>query len=689
MAPCYETSIVRKDRSLRWLEVHVVPLRNESQQIVGTLATNTDITDRVQAQDGLRESKQRLRLALTGGRLGWWHLDVLTGQYLELSDQCKAHLGLPPEAPLSYDFWNCIHPEDRACVDAACRQAFESQQEFVAEYRVLWPDESVHWISAHAAPIFDEAGRAVRVIGTTQEVTERRLAEEALRDSEGRFRRIIDSSQVAYAINDDHQNITFLNAEFIRTFGYTLDDIPTLADWWPKAYPDPSYRQWVATTWQGRLERAKQERTAFEAMELTIRCKDGSERTVLAGTAPLGEAFAGIHLVSLYDITDRKRAEDEKDRLLAEAQERADCDPLTGLLNHRAFQKKLADETDRVQRESTTLAVVMLDLDNFKFFNDVYGHAVGDKVLRLVAGRLQQVCRTYDTVARFGGDEFALLIPCVGRPLAADIEARLRAALSGLAHHPDAAGAAIPITVSVGVALFPYRDQDRHEVLRQADTRLLRSKTGGAADTEADQVRGHMVRSIEGFSMLDALVTAVDNTAVDNKDRYTRRHSEDVMEYSMMIARELGMDEAVLQVIGVAALLHDVGKIGVPDAILRKPGMLTEEEARVVRQHPMLGTALVTTVPGLEDTLDAVRHHHERWDGGGYPFGLKGEGTPLSARLMAVADAFSAMTTDRPYRKGMDRTKALTNLEAGAGTQWDPQCVDAFFKALSRHPVRG
>jgi diguanylate cyclase (GGDEF)-like protein/PAS domain S-box-containing protein len=544
------------------------------------------------------------------------------------------------------------------------------------------PNDS--WFEGQCVPI--EAwgeDREAAVVVFLRDIAYQKSAAEALRDSEGRFLRIIDSSQVAYAINDDHQNITFLNAEFIRTFGYTRDDIPTLADWWPKAYPDPSYRQWVTTTWQSRLERAKQETAAFEAMELTIRCKDGSERTVLAGAAPLGAAFAGTHLVSLYDITDRKRAEYEKDRLLAEAQERADCDPLTSLLNHRAFQKKMADETDRARRESTTLAVVMLDLDNFKFFNDAYGHAVGDKVLRLVAGRLQQVCRTYDTVARFGGDEFALLIPCVGRPLAADIEARLRAALSGLAHHPDAAGAAIPITVSVGVALFPYKDQDRHEVLRQADTRLLRSKTGGAADTEADQVWGQMGRSIEGFSMLDALVTAV-----DNKDRYTRRHSEDVMEYSVMIARELGMDEAVLQVIGVAALLHDVGKIGVPDAILRKPGILTEEETRVVKQHPMLGVALVTTVPGLEDTLDAVRHHHERWDGGGYPFGLKGEETPLSARLMAVADAFSAMTTDRPYRKGMDRTKALTNLEVGAGTQWDPQCVDAFFKALSRHPVR-
>ena len=150
------------------------------------------------------------------------------------------------------------------------------------------------------------------------------------------------------------------------------------------------------------------------------------------------------------------------------------------------------------------------------------------------------------------------------------------------------------------------------------------------------------------------------------------------MGYSLMIARELEMDRKSLRTIGVAALLHDVGKIGIPDSILRKPGRLTEQEFESVKQHPAMGAVIVGAVPGLEETLDAIRHHHERWDGSGYPFGLLGKEIPLIARLMAVADAFSAMTTDRPYRKGMDREKALSILEDGAGTQWAPECVAAF-----------
>ena len=167
--------------------------------------------------------------------------------------------------------------------------------------------------------------------------------------------------------------------------------------------------------------------------------------------------------------------------------------------------------------------------------------------------------------------------------------------------------------------------------------------------------------------MLDALVTAV-----DNKDRYTRRHSEDVMDYSLMIARELGMDEtdAAQRRRGRPAARRRQDR-----RARRHPAQAGETDRRGVRGDqaaPADGGDHRQAVPGLEGTLDAVRHHHERWDGGGYPFGLRGEETPLIARLMAVADAFSAMTTDRPYRKGMDREKALSILEEGAGTQWDP-----------------
>ncbi|MGI4789103.1 MAG: bifunctional diguanylate cyclase/phosphohydrolase [Janthinobacterium lividum] len=377
------------------------------------------------------------------------------------------------------------------------------------------------------------------------------------------------------------------------------------------------------------------------------------------------------------DITEQKSAEAKRERELQEAVEQADRDPLTALLNHRAFHRRLGEEIARARREGTALAVVMLDLDNFKFFNDSYGHVTGDDVLRQVADKLQERCRSYDTVARFGGDEFVLLLPNSGEAAADEIKARVRADLSSLTYCPDGQASPIPLTVSIGVALFPQESQERAGLMELADERLFRSKTGGESETQAEQVRFSAARDVEGFSMLDALVTAV-----DNKDRYTSRHSEDVMKYGLMIARELGIDESQQRTVAMAALLHDVGKIGVPDSILRKPGKLTEQEFAAVKQHPQMGAIMVSSVAGLEETLPAVRHHHERWDGGGYPGGLREEETPSMARLMAVADAFSAMTTDRPYRQGMSHREALSILEAGAGTQWDPRCIAAFLAAM-------
>lgn len=355
----------------------------------------------------------------------------------------------------------------------------------------------------------------------------------------------------------------------------------------------------------------------------------------------------------------------------------ATTDSLTGLLNHRVFHKRLAEETEKAEREGYVLAVVVLDLDNFKFFNDAYGHLAGDEVLRQIAFALRDLCGCEDTAARFGGDEFALLIPLsklrMGQSLES-LQVEIGVGLSSLSYSPLGHESSIPLLTSIGIAAFPGDATSRLEVMEIADTRLRRAKTG-ASDGMGDELLLFLTRSVTGFSMLNALVTAV-----DNKDRYTRRHSEDVLIYSAQIALRMGLGDAALHRLKIAALLHDVGKIGIPDAILRKPGSLTSEEFEAVQHHPVMGASIIGAVPGFEDTLDVVRYHHERWDGLGYPCCLRGDKIPFLARLVAVADAFSAMTTDRPYRKGMDRSTALSILAAGAGTQWDPECVSALLK---------
>jgi diguanylate cyclase (GGDEF)-like protein len=398
----------------------------------------------------------------------------------------------------------------------------------------------------------------------------------------------------------------------------------------------------------------------------------------------VGATLLGATLLVRQAVAIQRLIGDLRDRIdeLEDSRRMADHDGLTGLLNHRAFHHRLQEEIQNAQQGRAPLTLALIDLNNFKYFNDSYGHLAGDDVLRLVAATLMGCCRPGDSLARFGGDEFALIASGVGMTEATGLAQRLEAVLDQAGYRPPGHDVEIPLLLSVGTATFPDERVGAMELLALADSRLYRAKNGGGIDENARRLRAALARSVAGYSMLDALVTAV-----DNKDRYTSRHSEDVLIYSLELADSLGLDEADLHTLAVAALLHDIGKIGVPDAIMRKPGKLTDEEFEAMRQHPTMGATIVGAVPGFELTLDAIRHHHERWDGQGYPSGLRGAAIPLFARILAVADAFSAMTTDRPYRKGMSEAEALRLLEEGAGSQWAPDLVRRFVRLRHGDPA--
>jgi diguanylate cyclase (GGDEF)-like protein/putative nucleotidyltransferase with HDIG domain len=368
------------------------------------------------------------------------------------------------------------------------------------------------------------------------------------------------------------------------------------------------------------------------------------------------------------------------------ALEAADRDPVTGLYNHRAVRQRLKAELQRAREHDQSLALLMMDLNNFKLFNDTYGHPAGDQVLKRVARVLMAECRKQDVVARYGGDEFLVVLPGSDAQEAMAVAQRLRYRMMQEGFQRSDEELTIPVSLSLGIAACPEDSAHPNDLLTIADANLYLAKHSddGIQGTTERQRANRELRSESSFGVLDAMVTAV-----DNKDRYTRRHSEDVTEYALWIAEELGLSDETMRVIRVGGLLHDVGKIGVPDEILRKPGGLTPEEWEVMRRHPQLGALIVAGVPGMEGILDIVRYHHERWDGQGYPDGRSGEEIPLLGRILAVADAFSAMTTDRPYRKGMNWNAALDEVRRNAGTQFDPTLAYAFLRAAkTQRPTR-
>jgi diguanylate cyclase (GGDEF)-like protein/putative nucleotidyltransferase with HDIG domain len=356
----------------------------------------------------------------------------------------------------------------------------------------------------------------------------------------------------------------------------------------------------------------------------------------------------------------------------------ANTDGLTGLGNHRYVQEALTREMERAKQNRHSVAVIMMDIDSFKLFNDTHGHAAGDKVLKLIADAIRSLTHTDDIIGRFGGDKFMIIAPRLNRRRGKAIAERIRRRLSEQGVHMDS-GQRLPLRLSMGIAVCPDDSTNKEELLAYVDVSLFEAKrAGGNTVTLANRQPGELAAYQDTtMGVLDGLVRAV-----DKKDRYTKAHSEENAEYAMLLGRALGLSETTQSALRIAGLLHDIGKIGIPDHILKKPGPLTPEEREIVQRHVVLSNLIIKGIPYAEDVGDAVANHHERWDGGGYPRGLKGEEIPLLGRIMAVVDAYSAITSDRPFRKAQSHRMAVAELRRNTGTQFDPDLVERFIEVM-------
>ena len=363
-----------------------------------------------------------------------------------------------------------------------------------------------------------------------------------------------------------------------------------------------------------------------------------------------------------------------------ETQEQANRDFLTGLYSHRALQGELERTLRASSRRGQPVAIVAMDIDNFKLFNDTYGHSAGDQVLKVIAEHLAKLCQDKGPAGRFGGDDFTVILPKADRGAAFAFAQSVQEWLSERDFRVRG-GDRIPISVNCGVAVSPEDGQKRHELLAVADANLYESKGlgGKIIGRPENQAEKAELRKLGTFGMLESLVTSI-----DNKDHYTKAHSENVTDYAVMLAQELGHSDQVQKTMRIAGLVHDAGKICIPDRVLRKPGPLTPGEYEIVKHHVVIAEHLLVDLPKLDQVRDAALNHHERFDGTGYPRALKGDRIPLLGRIMAIADAFSAMILDRPYRRGRTVREALAELERCAGTQLDPELVEAFVRAVER-----
>ncbi len=433
----------------------------------------------------------------------------------------------------------------------------------------------------------------------------------------------------------------------------------------------------------------KAEKTAIASAEIEVFAPLISRGNIV-GVLALSKKFP----IAPYDLSDieliRLMANEiaiaiENAQLHARIETQAITDGLTHLYNRRHFDARLREEISRESRYGGKFTLALMDLDRFKAYNDTYGHLAGDALLAQIGNSIRNSIRSVDPAFRYGGDEFAILLPLTDLESASIVLERIRRKVAD-----ELSTNGVPVTLSIGLACWPDDGVTQGDLIRAADKALYHAKRNGGNSVHLfsqtvspvpDSREAGRTEDKEALGIIYALAAAV-----EAKDPHTYGHSRKVSRCSVALAEAIGLSQDDISTLSIASMLHDIGKIGISDGVLGKKAALDSHEWNAIRSHPKTGATIISHVPSLSHCIPAVLYHHERYDGTGYPEGLKGSAIPIHARIMAVADAFAAMTSSRPYREALRHDQVIDELKKGAGTQFDPALVEAFLKIADSIP---
>jgi len=438
----------------------------------------------------------------------------------------------------------------------------------------------------------------------------------------------------------------------------------------------------------------------------TSRCEGGplsSEKSRFSATIPLqtNESVLGVLEVAMEDMGFHGVEVDiallasfgfqvgvalDNALLHKKVEDESHIDGLTRIHTRQYLEALIEDRVKRGARYGEVFAALMVDIDRFKSINDVHGHEVGDRVIKKVVGVLKNEVRETDYLGRWGGEEFMIILSHVGWEEAVTISERIRLQVEALSFM-EVCGAELPITVCVGVACYPDHSESSDGVVRCADNAMRFAKRSGRNRTQLFsedmdnmpiEYSRNEIKWSAGMETIRALAAAL-----DAKDSYTASHSEAVKMLSVKIAEQMHLNEEHRDILERAGLLHDIGKVAIPDSLLNKPGVLNPDEWAIIREHPRMGVLILKEAPQLAPIIPVVLHHHENYDGTGYPQGIAGQNIPMLSRILRVADVFMAMISTRPYRKALSPEEAWHSIEQASGRLFDPTVVEALAKTLT------
>ena len=473
---------------------------------------------------------------------------------------------------------------------------------------------------------------------------EHRGIQELLKQSEERFQLLFTKAPLGYQSLDANGCFIEVNQQWLDTLGYERDEVigKWFGDFLAPDYRDSFKKRFPIFKEKGQIH------SEFEMLQ-----KSGRPIYIaFEGKIGYGEdgAFKQTHCI-LQDITDKKKAENELYFLSFH-------DYLTGFYNRRYFD----EEIRRLDIESELpLSIILGDIDGLKLINDAFGHAEGDKLISETAKNIQQCIAEKGVLARIGGDEFGILLPKTDAAAAYSILQEIKQTF--VAYNANVDSEAFQIHISLGFGTKTSMAEDFAQINKVAENHMYQRKL------------------LESKSSHSALISSIKAT-MHEKSFETEAHAERMVYLSRKVGMILGLSQTDIDHLELLATLHDLGKVGISDQILNKPGKLNDEDWVEMKKHPEIGYRIASSSPNLIPIADCILSHHERWDGKGYPQGLSGEDIPLLSRIISIADAFDAMTQDRPYRMAMTNEQAMIELQKYAGTQFDPRIVQIFLETI-------
>ena len=638
------TTLLSRDKKQYQIADSAAPIRDSAGKITGVVLVFSDVSAEYKAREALKESGEKLRLLVDNipGAVYLCHNDQ-NWTTLYYSEQIERLSGYPSAEFIQKrrHFLDKCHPEDRDIVYLEINRALAQGAAFHLTYRITHADGSIRWIEEYGDAVKKD-GHIAYLGGIMFDITDRIRKEEALKASEEKHRDILASIEEGYYETDLEGNIVFCNDAAARLLGYTREEL--LGMNYRRIYKDhktafKTYRQVFLSGKPDRgfiLEMLQKDGTVgFGELSISL-VKDGDGNIT---------GFRGV----ARDITERVQFQ-EKLRFLSLH------DQLTGLYNRTFFEEE-------IQRLSSgreyPVSIIAADLDDLKLTNDARGHHEGDNLLKATAAVLKESLRGSDLLARVGGDEFAVVLPRTNLDTAEHVAARIRESVERY----NSKHTGLPLSISLGIATAQTKEIPFKDVYKQADDMMYRDKL-----TRSIKARGKTVQAL-----LSTLA---------ERDFATEGHAQRLDKYCRKIGEKANLSSGRLSDLAILAQVHDLGKIGIKDSILFKKGLLTEKERELMRSHSEKGYRIALSSADLSGVADLILKHHEWWDGSGYPLGLAGKEIPVECRILAIVDAYDAMTNDRPYGKARSKSEALAELKKFAGSQFDPELTEIFVLIL-------